>query len=63
VNGRHQNFFLTLEIEIDGPVGDIGSICNIGYARGEEAFLGEDGDRCIQNALVFVGVAIPGRDG
>jgi hypothetical protein len=54
IDGSAEDFVLALEVEIDGAIGDVSPVGNIGDARTEEPFFGKDGNRRIQDALVFV---------
>src|ERR1039457_4313885 len=58
VDGRHQDLFFVLEVEIDGAVSDACAIGDVGDSRIKKALVGEHGDRSIEDALVFFSVAI-----
>ena len=44
----------TLEVQVDGAVGDAGFAGHVGDARDEEAFLGEDMDRSLKDAIPLI---------
>jgi hypothetical protein len=53
VDGRHQDLFFILEVEIDGSVGDSGPGGDVCDAGDVETFFGEHGDGGIEDALVL----------
>src|ERR1700690_3947640 len=63
VDPRPQDLFLVLEVEIDGTVGNIRAVRNVGDARVEKPLLGEHGNRGVEDALVLLGSTRSARNG
>src|ERR1039458_6141561 len=58
VDGRHQDLFLVLEVEIDGAISDVGAVGNVGDSRIKKPLVGKYRDRSIEDALIFFSVAV-----
>src|ERR1035438_2321092 len=58
VDGRHQDLFFVLEVEVDSAVSDACAIGDVGDSRIKKALVGEYSNRSIEDALVFFGVAV-----
>jgi len=54
IDGRHEQFILILEVEVNGAVGDPGPPGNGRDPRMEESLLGDDFNGRVENALVLV---------
>src|SRR3954471_1527925 len=53
VDGRHQDLFFVLKVEIDGAVCHVSAARDVAHTRVEETVLREDGDGGFQDAMLL----------